>query len=171
VTVATVADLVRLARRTRTFVTDPTKLWSVRHDPEHDILQGVRFHAPDALDYFGAPAVLAAALTTGTVCRWCQALGRAATAGKRLPANEAMLELLGRPCDRCARVIFRQVTDSLETAMAVPLDVPSPGGVNAGHPRAASDRGSAGRSVIGRRRKSPDPSYYRRRPWPPEGTR
>jgi hypothetical protein len=171
VTVATMADLVKLARRTRTFVTDPAKLWCVRRDPEHDILQGVRFHAPDALDYFGPAAVLAAALTTGTVCRWCQAFARAATAGKRLPTNEAMLELLGRPCRRCAPVIFRQVTASLEAAMAAPLDVPFPGSVNAGHTRVAGDRESARLSATGHRPPTPEPSYYQRRPWPAEGTR
>lgn len=95
-TVATTAELVKVARRTRTFVTDPAKLWSVRHDPEHDVLQGVRIHAPDVIDYFGAPALLAAALTTGTVCRWCQALERAATAGTRLPAVDAGRTRAGR---------------------------------------------------------------------------
>jgi hypothetical protein len=134
VTVVTIADLVKLARRTRTFITDPAKLWTVRYDPERDVLQGVRFHAPDAIDYFGAPAVLAAALTTGTVCHWCQAFARAATAGKRLPTNEAMLELLGRPCDGCAPVIFRHIIDGLETAMAAPFDAPYPGSVDAGRP-------------------------------------
>jgi hypothetical protein len=166
VTVATMADLVKLARRTRTFVTDPAKLWCIRRDPEHDVLQGVRFHAPDALDYLGAPAVLAAALTIGTVCRWCQAFARAATAGKRLPANEAMLELLGWPCDRCAPVVFRQVTDGLEAAMAEPLEVPSASSIDAGRTRAARARESA----TSRRRNNPEPSYYQRRPWPPEGT-
>jgi hypothetical protein len=165
VTIATTADLVRLARRTRAFVTDPAKHWSIRYDPERDVLQGVRVHAPDALDYFGAQAVLAAALTTGTVCRWCQAFVRAATARKRLPANEAMLELLGRPCDRCARLIFRQTTDSLEAA-AVPLYVPSPGSVDA-----TRDRGSARLPAIGRRRKTPEPSYYQRGRWPVKGGR
>jgi hypothetical protein len=171
VTVVTIADLVKLARRTRTFITDPAKLWTVRYDPERDVLQGVRFHAPDAVDYFGAPAVLAAALTTGTVCRWCQAFARAATAGKRLPTNEAMLELLGRPCDGCAPVIFRQIIDGLEAAMAGPFDAPYAGSVDAGRPRAARDRESARLSATGRRSTTSEPSYYQRRPWPAEGTR
>jgi hypothetical protein len=100
------------------------------------------------------------------VCLWCQAFVRAATAGKRLPANEAMLELLGRPCDRCARLIFRQVTDSLEAAMAVPLDVPSPGSVDA-----TRNRGSARLPAPSCRRQTPEPSYYQRRRWPVEGGR
>jgi hypothetical protein len=166
VTIATTADLVRLARRTRAFVTDPAKHWSIRRDPQRDVLQGVRVHAPDALAYFGAPAVLAAALTTGTVCRWCQAFVRAATARKRLPANEAMLELLGWPCDRCARLIFRQVTDSLEAAMAAPLDAPSPGSVDA-----TRDQESTRLPATGRRRNTPEPSHYQRRRWPVEGGR
>ena len=113
--------------------------------------------------------MLAAALTTGRVCRWCQALERAATALTRLPANEAMLELLGRPCDRCAPVIFREVIDSLEAAMAEPPDVPSPGSVDAGRTRAVRARKSARLSATGSRRKSPEPSYDQRRPSPPEG--
>ena len=164
------ADLVKLARRTRTFVTDPAKLWCVRRDPEHGILQGVRAHAPEALDYYGAPAILAAALTTGMGCRWCQAFVRATTAGTRLAANEAMLELLGAPCQRCAPVIFRQIIDGLEAAMDEPLEVLSPSGVNGGRPRATGNHASTRLSATGHRPRTPEPSYYQRRPWPAEGT-
>lgn len=95
---------------------------------------------------------------------------RAATAGKWLPANEAMLELLGWPCDGCAPMIFRRIIDGLEAAMAEPLEVPSPGGVNGGRPRAVGDRESTRLSATGHRPTNPEPSYYQRRPWPAEGT-
>lgn len=125
-------DLIRAAHRLAQGLQDPGKLWSVRDDPDRDVLQYARAIDRDAVAYFGEPAILAAAIpdagvvADGRACHWCHAYQRAGQGGPLPPVNLATLRLLGESCQRCAEVNMGRVMKALDDLMADDPPAPEP---------------------------------------------
>jgi hypothetical protein len=117
-------ELVRSADRLRQFLQHPSRLWTIRDDPEEAILQAARTVDRDAAAYFDDAALLAAALTEsavtadGEACRWCHAYQRVGQGAPMPQVNEATLRLLGDCCGRCSKVNLGRVLRALDEEMA-----------------------------------------------------